>query len=66
MKKIIYSLVLFSFIFVGKIKAQGDYVSLQYVMSFGSGDLSDYISNPSFRGGVIDYHRQINTNMTLQ
>jgi len=33
----------------GIVKAQGGYTAFQYVMSFGAGDLGDYISKASFR-----------------
>lgn len=34
---------------------QGSHVSVQYEMSFATGDLSDYISKPSFRGFSVQY-----------
>ena len=63
MKKIAFILVFAGLVVSGKLSAQGDYTSIQYVMSFGTGDIADYISNASFRGGVIDYHKQLNTNL---
>jgi outer membrane protein W len=37
--------------------------SLQYSMGFGSGDLSDYIDKPSFRGLTVDYRKMIQPNI---
>jgi hypothetical protein len=34
-------------------------------MGFGSGDLAEYISQPSFRGGVIEYRKAIKDNVLV-
>ena len=39
------------------------YISTSYTMSFASGDLSDYISNASFRGGVVEYRGYVSNNI---
>jgi len=44
---------------------QPSYMSLQYAMGFGSGDLGDYISAPSFRGAVIEYRAAIKDNLLV-
>lgn len=48
----------------GIMKAQGGYTAFQYVMSFGAGDLGDYINKASFRGAVFEYQKGINTNIS--
>jgi hypothetical protein len=37
--------------------------ALQYSIGFGSGDLSDFIDKPSFRGFTIDYRKLIQPNI---
>lgn len=64
MKKAIYIVTVLSFLIPGLVKAQGGYTAIHYVMSFGSGDLGDYISKPSFRGAVFEYQRNINKNVS--
>lgn len=44
---------------------QEDYWSVQYGMSFGTGDLNDYISEPSFRGALIEYRKAIKGNLLV-
>ena len=39
--------------------SQPGYLSVQYAMGFGTGDMGDYISQPSFRGGVIEYRKAV-------
>lgn len=37
--------------------------SVQYSMAFGSGDLGDFIENPSFRGFTLDYRKLVQPNV---
>jgi len=64
MKKAIYSIVFLSLVLTGLVQAQSGYTAIQYVMSFGSGDIGEYISKPSFRGAVFEYQRSINENVS--
>jgi opacity protein-like surface antigen len=42
---------------------QPGYMSVQYAVSFGSGDLGDFISQPSFRGALFEYRSAIKDNL---
>ncbi len=42
---------------------QPSYMSLQYSTGFGSGDLSDFISAPSFRGALVEYRQAVQDNL---
>jgi outer membrane protein len=42
---------------------QPGYMSIQYAASFGSGDLGDFISQPSFRGALFEYRSAIKDNL---
>ena len=64
MKKVIYIITVLSFIIPGLAGAQGGYTAIQYVMGFGSGDLGDYISKPSFRGAALEYQRMVSPNVS--
>ncbi|MDZ7608583.1 MAG: outer membrane beta-barrel protein [Cyclobacteriaceae bacterium] len=44
---------------------QPSYMSVQYSVGFGSGDLADYISAPSFRGALIEYRSAIKDNLLV-
>lgn len=44
---------------------QPGYWSVQYATGFGSGDLAEYISQPSFRGGLIEYRKAIVDNVLV-
>jgi opacity protein-like surface antigen len=63
MKKLL-TLILFVTAFSGSLSAQ-DHVSFTYPISIGTGDLGDYISQPSFRGIAIDYRRDVKTNLAI-
>ena len=41
------------------------YWSFQYATGFGSGDLAEYIGQPSFRGGLIEYRKAIKDNVLV-
>jgi len=44
---------------------QPGYVSFQYAMGFGTGDLGEFISAPSFRGAVFEYRKAIKDNLLV-
>ncbi|MEE4257869.1 MAG: outer membrane beta-barrel protein [Bacteroidales bacterium] len=44
---------------------QGGHVSIQYDMSFGTGDLGDFISTGSFRGASIQYRYPATDNILI-
>ncbi len=44
---------------------QPSYTSVQYSIGFGTGDLGDYISAPSFRGATIEYRKAIKDNLLV-
>ncbi|WP_020527632.1 outer membrane beta-barrel protein [Flexithrix dorotheae] len=44
---------------------QADYFSIQYAVSFGTGDLGDFISKPSFRGGLLEYRKAVKDNLLV-
>jgi hypothetical protein len=62
MKKLLVIIVLISIGSSVKLLAQDKgYLSFQYSMGFGNGDMSDYISKPSFRGITFEYHKNVNS-----
>lgn len=42
---------------------QTQLTSLAYTVGFGTGDLGDFISKPSFRGATFEYHRLVKPNL---
>lgn len=44
---------------------QSSYTAIQYAVGFGSGNLSEYISAPSFRGAVFEYRRAVKDNLLV-
>ena len=66
MKKLIaiavFTLVVFT---QSAYSQQSGYWSFQYAMGFGTGDLGEYISAPSFRGGLIEYRKAIKDNLLV-
>jgi outer membrane protein W len=66
MKKIIaiaaLSLVVFAH---SAYSQQPGYVSFQYSMGFGSGDMADFISAPSFRGALVEYRQAVQDNLLV-
>lgn len=60
MKKII-AFTVFALLLFGQnaYSQQSGYWSVQYAMGFGTGDLGDYISKTSFRGGVLEYRKAV-------
>jgi outer membrane protein len=66
MKKIIALVIFCSLLSVTSVfSQQGGHVSIQYDMSFGTGDLGDYISDGSFRGASFQYRYAVTDNILL-
>lgn len=56
MKKIFTLIIFCSLISATSVFSQvGSHFSVQYEVSFATGDLNEYISTPSFRGGSLQY-----------
>ncbi len=47
---------------IGALYAQNN-TAFTYSIGFGTGDLGDYIGQPSFRGITIDYHKMVQPNV---
>jgi hypothetical protein len=63
MKKIFLSFAL-GLLLIGGVKAQtNSVVAFSYSMGFGTGDLGDFITKASFRGGNIDYRQMVSPNI---
>jgi hypothetical protein len=61
MKKILVIAVFTLFISAQRAYCQQPgYWSVQYATGFGFGDLAEYIAQPSFRGGLIEYRKAVN------
>jgi outer membrane protein len=66
MKKILVLMIFCSLFITTKSYAQQEsYMSLQYSVSFGSGDLGDYISAASWRGALLEYRSPVKTNLMV-
>lgn len=61
MRKILL-LAVFGLASIGGLYAQS-HTALTYSIGFPTGDLGDYISQPSFRGVTLDYHKLIQPNI---
>lgn len=59
MKKIIAIFIILVTTSFGFVSAQNSYSSVQYVISFGTGDLGDYVSKTSFRGFLFEYRGDV-------
>lgn len=55
MKKISALVIIFSLAGINCLFSQENHLSIQYDMSFSTGDMGDYISSPSFRGTSMQY-----------
>ena len=64
MKKIIV-LTIFCSLLIGTngYSQQNGYTSVQYGVSFATGDMGDYISAVSWRGFLVEYKRPVNDNL---
>lgn len=66
MKKIIFLTIFCSLLFTTKSFGQAEsYMSVQYAVSFGMGDLGDYISKASWRGITVDYRSAVTNNLLV-
>lgn len=64
MKKIIFLMIFGSLLATTKSFGQQDsYMSVQYSVSFGLGDMSDYISKASWRGILVEYRGYVTSNV---
>lgn len=64
MKKILFLMIFCSLLFTTKGYSQQDnYISVQYGVSFGTGDLGDYISQTSWRGVLFEYRGSVTNNL---
>jgi hypothetical protein len=62
MKKINY-IILSIFLCTATMLTAQSNTYLTYSMGFGTGDLGDFISKPSFRGATLDYRKMIQPNV---
>ncbi len=66
MKKIIFLMIFSSLLLSTKSYGQHDsYMSVQYSVSFGMGDQGDFISQPSWRGILVEYRSEVTANLSL-
>ena len=66
MKKIIFLMIFSSLLLSTKSYGQHDsYMSVQYSVSFGMGDQGEFISQPSWRGILIEYRGELTANLAL-
>jgi len=65
MKKTILFILVIGLAIPGIVKAQSGYTSIQYQIGFAAGDLGDYIGNASFRGAVIDYQKNLRSDVSV-
>jgi hypothetical protein len=67
MKKIIALVIFCSVLSISSVFSQDDPSSfaVQYDISFGTGDLGDYISAPSFRGSSLQYRYSVTENLLI-
>ncbi len=63
MKKLVILIIFCSLFISNKGFSQMSYFSASYSMGFASGDLSDYITKGSFRGGDLQYRGYVSNNI---
>ena len=63
MKKIIYISIFCFLIISNKGFSQQSYISALYSVGISMGDLNDYITKPSFRGGAVEYRGYVSNNI---
>ena len=64
MKKIIFLIICCSLLFTTKSYGQQEgYISMQYGVSFGTGDMADFISAVSWRGFQLEYRAGVTDKM---
>ena len=61
MKKLL-SIFAITLVTYGALHAQSNF-TMTYSMGFASGDLADFISQPSFRGATIEFRKMVNPNV---
>jgi len=61
MKKIL-SIFIITLVTCGALQAQSNF-TLTYSMGFATGDLGDYISQPSFRGATVEFRKMVQPNI---
>jgi outer membrane protein len=66
MKKIIVLVIFCSLAGMNSVFSQvHNHIDINYEMSFGTGDLGDFISAPSFRGGSFQYRYAVTDNVLV-
>ena len=66
MKKIIGITIICFILAIAKSHGQQEsYISINYAMSFATGELGDYISAASFRGAVFEYRMSVTDNILI-
>jgi opacity protein-like surface antigen len=66
MKRIIALVIFCSLVSMTSVFSQAEnHFAINYDMSFGTGDLGDYISAPSFRGASIQYRNAVTHNILV-
>jgi opacity protein-like surface antigen len=66
MKKIIFLTIFCSLLIATKgYSQQESYISVKYAVSFGSGDMADFISAASWRGAVVEYRAAVKSNLLI-
>jgi hypothetical protein len=61
MKKLL-SIFALTLVTYGALHAQSNF-TITYSMGFASGDLADFISQPSFRGATVEFRKLVNPNI---
>lgn len=66
MKKLVFLIIACSLLISTKsFSQQGNYMSVQYAVSFGTGDLGEYISKVSWRGALVEYRGAVANNIMV-
>ena len=66
MKRIIALVIFCSVVSMTSVFSQAEnHFSINYDMSFGTGDLGDFISAPSFRGASVEFRNAVTPNILL-
>ena len=65
MKKIFALAIFCSFMGINVLFSQEGHFTISYDMSFGLGDLGDFISEPSFRGATAQYRKNLSDNISV-
>jgi outer membrane protein len=65
MKKLIFLILFCSLLGTPRSFGQDSYLTMQYAVSFATGDMSDYISAVSWRGFLMEYRGEVNDHLLL-